>query len=94
MHINFRFFDKVLFFLVLFELEFILSFWTIRRQKKQALIEQMRTMGYPLLTENRGSLKLLRFSVFMFHGNFLKSPRFVTFQLVFLSNLSPARIFL
>ena len=33
-----------LFILVLFGMELILSVWTIRRQKKQSLIEQMRTM--------------------------------------------------
>ena len=30
--------------LVLFRMELILSVWTIRRQKKQSLIEQMRAM--------------------------------------------------
>lgn len=33
-----------LFILVLFGMELILSVWTIRRQKKQSLIEQMRAM--------------------------------------------------
>ena len=33
-----------LFILVLFGMELILSVWTVRRQKKQSLIEQMRTM--------------------------------------------------
>ena len=33
-----------LFILVLFGMELILSVWTIRRQKKQSLIEQMRVM--------------------------------------------------
>lgn len=33
-----------LFILVLFGMELILSVWTIRRQKKQSLIEQMRSM--------------------------------------------------
>ena len=33
-----------LFILVLFGMELILSVWTIHRQKKQSLIEQMRAM--------------------------------------------------
>ena len=33
-----------LFILVLFGMELILSVWTVRRQKKQSLIEQMRAM--------------------------------------------------
>lgn len=33
-----------LFILVLFGMELILSVWTVRRQKKQSLIEQMREM--------------------------------------------------
>ena len=41
---QFPLFEMGLFLLVLFGLEFILSLWTIRRQKKQSLIEQMRTM--------------------------------------------------
>lgn len=41
---QFPFFEMGLFILVLLGLEFILSLWTIRRQKKQSLIEQMRTM--------------------------------------------------
>ena len=41
---QFPIFEMALFLLVLFGLEFILSLWTIRRQKKQSLIEQMRTM--------------------------------------------------
>ena len=36
-----------LFILVLFGMELILSVWTIRRQKKQSLIEQMRAIEYP-----------------------------------------------
>ena len=41
---QFPFFEMGLFLVVLLGLEMILSFWTIRRQKKQSLIEQMRTM--------------------------------------------------
>ena len=41
---QFPFFEMGLFLLVLFGLEFVLSLWTIRRHKKQSLIEQMRTM--------------------------------------------------
>lgn len=41
---QFPLFEMGLFILVLFGLEFILSLWTIRRQKKQSLIEQMRAM--------------------------------------------------
>lgn len=41
---QFPLFEMGLFIFVLFGLEFILSFWTICRQKKQSLIEQMRTM--------------------------------------------------
>ena len=33
-----------LFILVLFGMELILSVWTVNRQKKQSLIEQMRSM--------------------------------------------------
>ena len=36
--------ERGLFILVLFGMELILSGWTIRRQKKQSLIEQMRAM--------------------------------------------------
>ena len=36
--------EMALFILVLFGMELILSVWTIRRQKKQSLIEQMRAM--------------------------------------------------
>ena len=36
--------EMVLFILILFGMELILSVWTIRRQKKQSLIEQMRAM--------------------------------------------------
>ena len=36
--------EMSLFILVLFGMELILSVWTIRRQKKQSLIEQMRAM--------------------------------------------------
>lgn len=39
---QFPFFEMGVFFLVLFGLEFILSFWMIDRQKKQSLVEQMR----------------------------------------------------
>ena len=34
----------LLFVLVLFGLEVILSFWTMRRQKNQSLVEEMRAM--------------------------------------------------
>ena len=36
--------EMVLFLLVLFSLEFLLSAWMVSRQKKHSLIEQMRTM--------------------------------------------------
>lgn len=41
---QFPFFEMGLFLFVLLGLEFILSLWTIRRQKKQSLIEQIRTI--------------------------------------------------
>ena len=41
---KFPVFEMGLFILVLFGMELILSVWTIRRQKKQSLIEQMRAM--------------------------------------------------
>ena len=41
---QFPVFEMGLFILVLFGMELILSVWTIRRQKKQSLIEQMRAM--------------------------------------------------
>jgi putative ABC transport system permease protein len=34
-----------LFLLVLFGMEVILSVWTVRRQKKQSLVEQMRAQS-------------------------------------------------
>ncbi len=41
---KFPFWELGLFILVLFGMEVILSIWTIQRQKKQSLIEQMRAM--------------------------------------------------
>lgn len=41
---QFPIFEMGLFILVLFGMELILSVWTVRRQKKQSLIEQIRTM--------------------------------------------------
>ena len=41
---SFPFLQMGLFILVLFGMELILSVWTVRRQKKQSLIEQMRAM--------------------------------------------------
>ena len=41
---QFPFFEMGLFLAALLGLEMLLSLWTIRRQKKQSLIEQMRTM--------------------------------------------------
>ena len=40
----FPFLQMGLFVLVLFGLEVILSFWTMRRQKNQSLVEEMRAM--------------------------------------------------
>ena len=41
---SFPFLQMGLFVLVLFGLEVILSFWTMRRQKNQSLVEEMRAM--------------------------------------------------
>ena len=41
---SFPFLQMGLFVLVLFGLEIILSFWTMRRQKNQSLVEEMRAM--------------------------------------------------
>lgn len=41
---SFPFLQMGLFVLVLFGLEVILSFWTMRRQKNQSLVEEMRSM--------------------------------------------------
>ena len=41
---SFPFLQMGLFVLALFGLEIILSFWTMRRQRNQSLVEEMRAM--------------------------------------------------